>query len=599
MKPMLKFQKKLFLTYSALLIVILITFTTIILYVLYSQYQNSIEESQQQITYKTAQQIDTSIYEMDKSVSSLIFNKEFRKIVQSREKQIENYRENNIKILDTFVTLDAPLFEMYRLIAFNKYTYYTFVKSGEDKDFITNKKNNYPWEKELLALGGSKMIIPPHNDTFSTNKVPVYSVARNISDKDGYVLATIEIQHKYEKLVEICKIDEGVGKILVFSDQGELVYPFDSKQSGNTTEYSELYNEISLAATKADGHVEYNGSNIFYNKSKYCHWTTVLIPNNSITKLVSTQLIFYILAAFMILCGLMLFVLRISTSKMTKPLAELNNSIRHVSFNNMSLKLSDTYGLDEISFINQSFEKMFIELQQSIAKSVQSKANEERANYLALEAQMNPHTIYNTISMIESVSYMNGDKEVSSLCIHFSQMLRYISDYTKKDYSIHDEVQHLYNYATLTEKRYEGKLKISVSCDETLLDTPIPKFTLQPFVENSIKHGLSRSITLLQINATVSKLKNGWTIRVKDNGIGFTHKKLKEIEQQLSICDDSLKNGLEIINMKIGNLALSNIYIRFKIMYGNRFHMNIFNNPDSDGCTIELVIDQEKLGEIE
>lgn len=589
MKPMLKFQKKLFVTYSVLVIFILVLFIGVGIWMLYTRYSKEMEEGQRQITLKTQQQADTTLYELDKMVGSLIFNKEFRDIMKRGELQRSFYTEYNKAVLSIFVTLDAPKFQTYRLIAFNDYAYYTFVKSGEDKAYITDAIKAYPWKEQLHQLGGSRLIIPPHYDTFSSVHTLVYSVARNLTDGRNEVYCTIEAQYDYQKLADLCQIDEQVGEMIMLDATGALIYPLVQTGKNVNVNCAELWKQIQ-AAGASSGRVYDQGRTAFYQISDYSGWITLLLPTDQWFKNMVGNLLALSVLVFVILCAFMLYALHRSLQTLTKPLAELNRSIRDVSLDHMALKVSEMKELDEIGFINRSFEKMFAQLEQSIALSVQAKANEERANYLALEAQMNPHTIYNTIAMIESVSYVNGDREVSALCLHFSRMLRYVSDYTRKEYFIRDEVAHLNNYAVLTQKRFEGKLVMNCTCDEKLLDVSIPKFTLQPLAENAVKHGFTSQNLPFVVSVQIKSVSNGWRVTVQDNGVGFEQNKLAEIAAQFAACDESLSNGAEIINNHIGNLALNNIYVRFRIQYGSRFSCQITNNENGLGCTVALCV---------
>lgn len=192
--------------------------------------------------------------------------------------------------------------------------------------------------------------------------------------------------------------------------------------------------------------------------------------------------------------------------------------------------------------------------------------------------------------MIECAAYMNDDQEVCELCIRFSKMLRYISDYTKDIYSVEDEVSHLRNYAFLIQKRYEGRMDITISADESLLKEQIPKFTLQPLVENCINHGFSAAVDHFAVNTCIAGTPESWKIRIVDNGSGFTQESLALIAEQLLKADRDLENQNEIINRKIGKLAISNIYIRCRILYRDRFHFTYGNNEDGPGAFVQIEI---------
>lgn len=267
--------------------------------------------------------------------------------------------------------------------------------------------------------------------------------------------------------------------------------------------------------------------------------------------------------------------------RLTQPLLNLNRAVENVSPNDRSLSLPDPQGIKEIDELSHSFEKMFLQMKQT-------RANEERAGYLALSAQMNPHTLYNTVSMIESVSYLNGDKEVSSLCISLCDMMRYITDYTPRSYTVQDELQYLNCYTTLTCKRYEGRLFIKTSCVPQLERRIIPKFTIQPLVENSVKHGFSSAVAQLDILVTVKETAAVWYILVQDNGRGFDEKAIQELYQQFENCDRCLSEGEDFANQKIGNLALCNLYIRCRLMWREAFSITLGNREDCPGAFVKL-----------
>lgn len=590
MKKARKYPQKLFLSYSAFFLTVLLLIFVVTLTITYREQYHKVLDSQLQLVSKTEDQVNESLQSMDRIVNGLLFNQSFMTII--KDKQVDlHYTDNSKQVLNTFVSLDAPLFPTHRIIAFNDSIYYNFSKTGENPEYIRQAMEIHRWKQQILSSDGEKVIIPMHQDSFDAAPYKVYSVARAITDgKQRY--GVIEVQNSYDYLEQICSLDAHVGQVALFSSSGEQIYP-------NTKEdfLSNLNRQVEQAGGQATGSFQYEKQLVCYSISPYSGWITYIYRPVSEIIPFTLPLVAAFLIAFILLAAGTMVIIRIITNRLTSPLIALNQALKKVSIDNLSLELPTQYGVEEIESINQSFLTMFSQLKESIARNVQARANEERANYLALQSQMNPHTLYNTIGMIESVSYINGDKEVSNLCICFSDMLRYISDYSKKTYTIRDELQHLNNYAVLIETRYKGKLEIYTDFDETLLDKQIPKFTIQPLVENSVKHGFGGPCGHLIIQVTVSACRNGWAIRILDNGQGFTEQRLAEIEQQFLHCDECLKDSNDVLNRKIGNLALSNIYIRLRILYGKSFQFTLANRQDGLGACIELVIQEEKKEE--
>lgn len=587
-----KYAQKLFVTYSAALLVLLFVLLCVLWGIGFREQYKSSAETQRQLVSKTQEQIDASLQGMDRIVSGLLFNQTFLQIMADPNAPLY-YTDYSNQVLDTFIMLDAPLFPSHRIIAFNRTNYYNLSKSGEESNYIREALADYAWYDQATALNGQRLILPVHQDPFETEEYPVYSVVRSVTDGTG-VYGIIEVQNDYAQLAEFCEIDPAVGSIVLFSDTGSVMYPWSTETAGSN--YEELYRAVE--ENRAQNGDALNGSfllgtnEVVYSRSDYSNWTTVfLCPVTAATPYVF-QLTILTFAAFLAIASISLFMIFLITKHMTAPLVSLSQSLSKVSLDHLAIELPEC-GIEEIEQVNQAFEIMFRDLKNAIAASIQSRAGEERANYLALQSQMNPHTIYNTIGMIESVSYMNGDHEVSNLCICFSHMLRYISDYSRSEYTVLDEITHLRNYATLTEKRYEGMLAIRVEVDESLRSRQLPKFTLQPLVENSVKHGMNSGGQPLHIEVSVCREEKGWSVTIADDGSGFEPEKLGEIQRQLAGCDDTLRDGSDILNRHIGNLALVNIYMRCRILYGDAFVWKMGNRPEG-GAFVTLWFGEEK-----
>ena len=570
-----KYFNQLFFTYSAAFLLFLTLVFGIALGFIYREQYSRNVEIRGQLVSQIQSQLDSSLEGMDRIINGLLFSRSFMEIMADSGNTSSSPLYYN-EVLNYFLTLDAPDLSTYRIIAFNDDTYYTLTKSDENPSFIENAVASYPWKEEILAAHGEKIILPVHADSFSSQGAFVYSVTRK-----NYGI--IEVQNEYGNIEQICSLENISGEVLLFSPDGGLIYP--AEKSG---EY-EIYQTVSEKGSSEGSFIQ-NGTQISYATSDYSGWTVVLsCPVLSLVPF-GVEAILLTIFVFFVLIVIVLILFRVLTRRLVAPLGDLNSALSEVSLDNLSLELPHRYNIEEIESINQSFQNMFRHLKNAINVSIQSRANEERASYLALQSQMNPHTIYNTISMIECVAYMNGDLEASELCIRFSRMLRYISDFTKDIYTVEDEVAHLNNYAFLIQKRYDGTMDIHVTADECLLGETLPKFTLQPLVENCVKHGFRSSVSHFVVRVTIQGTPEDWTIRITDNGSGFTEESLERIRKQLEKCEEDLANQNDIVNRKIGSLAISNIYIRCRILYRSGFRFSFGNNTDGPGAFVEIGI---------
>lgn len=588
MRKEYQFKQRLFLAYSLVMLILLLILFVGIFFTVYRDKTEKEIGAQQEVVSKTQQQIDTSLQNMDRVISGLLYNKSFMRIMKD-DNIASSYNKYSNEVLDTIVSLDAPHFFSHRIIAFTPDTYFTFTKTGEEQTHILNAIASYAYYDQLIRANGERVILPVHIDPFGIVDVPVYSVARTITDGIN-VYGIVEAQNNYEQLEIFCSVDFQLGNIALLSNEGGVVYPWKSTESEEF--FQDLYAAISQKGGTS-GSFTWENHQISFSVSSYSQWITIMYCPLSYL-MPDMNLVGVLLLSFVVALLSMLGLIHMLTKRLTAPLTELDRLIHQVSFDNLSVSLPHDYGIIEIENISRSFQTMLDQLKVEIARNAQSRANEERANYIALQAQMNPHTIYNTITMIESVCYVNGDLEVAQLCIAFSQMLRYISDNQKKTFTVEDELQHLDHYATLVKKRYEGRLLIEVTSDSALLSEVIPKFTLQPLVENAIKHGMNRNCRPFVVRVAVETEPSGWRVMVSDNGVGFTGEKIREVYEQFAYCDACLlDNKNDIIGMKLGNMALNNIYIRWKILWGSNFQMRI-ENCEPSGCLVELSVRRKK-----
>lgn len=589
-----KYFNQLFITYStAFLLLLTLLFGITLLFIYREQYSRNVD-IRSQLVSQIKTQMDSSLESMDRIATGLIFNRNFIDIMaDSSDSATPGYDD---EVLSYFLMLDAPDISTYRIIAFNDNVYYTMTKSDENPSHIRSAAASYHWKNQITGAGGEKVILPVHPDSFSEAGTPVYSLARSITDgKHDYGI--VEIQNEYSTIESICSLDGISGQVSLFAPDGTRIFPQGSDSRTDSGFYKNIYDTVS-SRSSSEGSFFQKGTQIAYSTSDYSGWTVVL--SCSFLSLVpfGIESLVLIFLVFLCLAGTALILFRILTRRMVAPLNDLNRALKDVSLENLSLELPHTYNTEEIESINQSFQKMFNHLRNAINVSIQSRANEERANYLALQSQMNPHTIYNTISMIEGTAYMNNDQEVCELCIRFSKMLRYISDYTKDVYSVEDEVAHLNNYAFLIQKRYEGKMDISIHADPALLHEQLPKFTLQPLVENCVNHGFSAAVDHFTVSVRIFGTPECWHIRIEDNGSGFTGESLELIARQLEKADRDLETQNEIIKGKIGKLAIGNIYTRCRILFRSRVHFTYGNRQDQDpqespGAFIQIDIADE------
>jgi two-component system, sensor histidine kinase YesM len=303
--------------------------------------------------------------------------------------------------------------------------------------------------------------------------------------------------------------------------------------------------------------------------------------------------IFIIVAGFIILLAVFsaFFIL---VRSLTKPLNQLTATIETVSLDNMNLEIPHE-GQDELKILNESFNAMFAKLKDSINLVYESRIREINANLLALQAQMNPHFLYNTLGVISASSEKFGNFETASMCNKLSEMMRYIVSPVDSVVTLKEETVHTLNYLNLMESHYQDYrnnsgsfLKYKISIPEEMNSIYIPKMILQPIVENCINHGFDNALPPWHITINgYYTTDNDWHLSVEDDGAGFDKTILNQINTDISEYRMNIKDGNLKQNLNIGGMGIINTFARLAINFKDDAFFNIENSQDK-GCVVSF-----------
>ncbi|KGX90638.1 sensor histidine kinase [Pontibacillus marinus] len=218
--------------------------------------------------------------------------------------------------------------------------------------------------------------------------------------------------------------------------------------------------------------------------------------------------------------------------------------------------------------------------QLEIAEAEKSKELAREAEVKALQAQINPHFLFNSLNVIVSLTRTKPDR-ARSLLIALSKFFRKnLSATTKTWTSLAEELKHVKSYLLIEETRFEDKLQVEYEVDESVMNAKIAPLTLQPLVENCIKHGIKNKDGLGKILVRIMDKGNDILVSVQDNGIGMSKNDRSRLGEKR--VDSSQGTGLGIYNVNK----------RLEYMYGHASTLQIYSEPDK-GTTISFVIPKD------
>lgn len=176
----------------------------------------------------------------------------------------------------------------------------------------------------------------------------------------------------------------------------------------------------------------------------------------------------------------------------------------------------------EIHILEQTYNSMILRLRDNTLRELALREGALQAQLSALQAQINPHFIYNTLNIISAKSMESGNFDIIEICDQFASMLRYSMDTRSRTATMQDEIENVRNYLTLAKARYEQNLEYTIDVPDDLQAIKVPKLTLQPIVENALTHGYDGKNVLRVLSITGKISGENLLLEVHDNGTGFS-----------------------------------------------------------------------------
>ena len=240
-------------------------------------------------------------------------------------------------------------------------------------------------------------------------------------------------------------------------------------------------------------------------------------------------------------------------------------------------------GTDEIAVLDQQFNRMLGKLDQLIKTSYVQKLENKEAQLKNLQLQINPHFLYNTLETISSIAAVKQVFVVCDICGKLGEIFRYSLG---KNYGelvpLEQEMTHIKNYMFIQKIRYGDRLQVFYNIDVDAAHVHIPRFILQPIVENAISHGLSNLTSVGTLEVSAFEKKDRLYIEIEDDGEGMVREKVAEITRFI--------NTAKPVEGK-KNIGIRNVNQRIKLAYGEAYGITIRSAPyQGSRFTIQLPI---------
>jgi two-component system sensor histidine kinase YesM len=264
------------------------------------------------------------------------------------------------------------------------------------------------------------------------------------------------------------------------------------------------------------------------------------------------------------------------------PIKKLHDVTTTITKNDLQA-LVTSENVDEITELGMSFNIMIGRIRELLDAKIREQENLKKAELRTLQAQINPHFLYNTLDTIVWMAEANRTADVIEIVRALSSFFRIALSKGKDWISIRQEIEHVTSYLTIQKMRYRDILDYRIEVEEDILDGTILKLTVQPLVENALYHGIKNKRNGGTITVRARRTDHNLVLlEVQDDGVGFTSYKLGQIQAHLDGDSDT-------ITLKKSGFGLENVNKRIKLFYGKHYGLSI-HSQYREGTRVTLAI---------
>lgn len=434
------------------------------------------------------------------------------------------------------------------------------------------------WYKKAIEAKGKVVISSSHVQNMILNDYnSVISLSRELSSDVGdEKLGVLLVDLNYSVINDICnKIKLGnKGYVFIVDANGNIVY-HPEQQMINNNQKMELISQVMRTPGSSFVTSEGKNSRMYTIKtSQSTGWKIVGVTY--VDELVSNKnelqkYTFFGGIAFLIIAVLLSIILSL---RISRPIKHLESSMKEVEKGNFDIQV-DIQSSNEIGHLSNRFNRMTTEIKELVIQNMKEQELKRKSELQVLQAQVNPHFLYNTLDSIIWMAETGKSKEVILMTASLAKLFRLSISKGQEFISIFNEIEHIKNYLTIQKMRYKSKLDFEINVDKSILPCKVIKIILQPLVENAIYHGIRNNAGKGHIQITGIRKENRILLQVIDNGIGMSPEEIHNIYQK----DRTSVQG--------SGIGVQNVNQRIKLHFGEPYGLH-FESELGKGTTVNI-----------
>ena len=449
------------------------------------------------------------------------------------------------------------------------------------------------WYAKAVAKPQDAIITGPNRHSFFDTDDEVISLSREVqSYENGTFRGVILINLNMNKITEICNSfqEKQENFICIINDKGELVYEQQNGRERFAFDEKENRQELNTALGKTKEscfRLNYRGEKYLVTRTdmKTTGWTLVsMVPYKSVMAETMAISGVMILAVAITLIVTLLLLNRILTG-VVKPLKKLEKYMVQVNPDNMDQRM-EILTDDEIGHLSMKFNQMMDRILNLKEQVIEEQEDKRKYELQALQAQINPHFLYNTLDSIIWMAETN-DSNIVAMTEALAKLFRISLNKGNEEISLERELEHVKNYLIIQSMRYADKFTYEISAEPGVERCRTIKLILQPIVENCIYHGIKKKRGTGKITIRAYRREQNLIIEVSDDGCGMPEE----------ICRKILSDEIESENISGSGIGVKNVNERIQLRFGKKYGLS-YSSEEGVGTTVTYVLPYNEGGSI-
>ena len=532
------------------------------------------------IVRQTNQNIDSYIDYMDNIVTMVSGSRDTQSFLYDKDEETLQVSECRQRLVEQFRTILKSRSDIRNIGLIQKDGNRLFNNGGQQKNAYLDL-DTQAWYKNAISSNRSVLTSSHVQHVIRGERPWVITVSRGVRNftGSGNREGVVFIDLNYSAISELCDQNSigSKGYVFLLDQDGNVVYHPQQQQL-----YNELQTENIDLVMNTDKETLMDGSGdnakiYTISRSEKTGWTVVGCTN--VAELLKdskkARSIYVLVAAILVIVALVLS--NLISRNITRPLQQLRDSMARVQEGDFRAAEVEVTSRNEVGSLTRSFNVMTSRIQELMKQNIYEQQQKRKSELKALQSQINPHFLYNTLDSIIWMAEGKKNEEVVVMTASLARLLRQSISNEEEQVPIGQEVEYARSYLTIQKMRYKDKLEFQIQVDAQIMGVPIIKLVLQPLIENAIYHGLKYKEGKGLLIVRGYREGENAVIQIRDNGAGMDEQTLSHIFEKHKV------------NYRSNGVGVYNVQKRLQLYYGMDYGIT-YSSRQGEGTTASIVI---------